>query len=134
MSVIAQTTTDANGDYVFNDVVAGDYQLTANTTKPWGGVTLIDYARILSNVNTGGVNPVIEGIYFLAADVNSSNSITLIDYARVLNRVNNNNNTTGWNRPDWIFQPKQIQLQNNNLIENILGICAGDINGSYNPQ
>lgn len=134
MSVIDQTTTDANGDYVFNNVVAGDYQLTASTTKPWGGVTLIDYARILSNVNSGGVNPVLEGIYFLAADVNSSNSITLIDYARVLNRVNNNNNTTGWNRPDWIFVPKQIQLQDNNLVENILGICAGDINGSYNPQ
>ena len=131
LTTIATTTTDASGNYTFSNLTAGSYKLYAATTKAWGGLTLADYAIVHNFVNTG--TPVLTGIYWLAADVNNSNTVTLADYAIIRNRVNTGS-TAGWLRPNWIFTQPSISILNANVTGIILiGICTGDVNASYTP-
>jgi uncharacterized repeat protein (TIGR02543 family) len=132
LTTIATTTTHATtGAYVFENVPAGSYQLTASTTKVWGGVNVIDYARVRLYVLTG--NPSYTGIYFQAADVDNNGIVNVIDYARIRNRVLNGN-TSGWVSFNWILQELSVTI--NQSIENIdiLGICIGDVDASYYPS
>jgi hypothetical protein len=125
------TTTDGSGNYAFDNVLAGDYTLDAETTKAWGGLTLADYAIVRAFVNSG--SPVLSGIKWTAADVNMSNSVTLADYAIIRNRVNTSS-TAGWNAPDWIFQEVAITVSSSNITNaDVIGICSGDVNTSFIP-
>jgi hypothetical protein len=131
LTTIATTTTDISGNYTFFNVNAGSYKLDASTTKPWGGLTFADYLLVKNFVTNG--TPVLEGIYWLAADVNNSNSVTFSDYLIIKNRVNTNS-TTSWLRPDWIFINTTIDVVNANVTDvAIIGICSGDVNASYSP-
>ncbi|MDZ7776377.1 MAG: hypothetical protein U5L09_12635 [Bacteroidales bacterium] len=125
---VTRVNADINGDYVFNGVVAGNYVVTAVTDKPWvSGVTLADYAITRSFVNTG--TPLLQNIYWLAADVNSTNTVTLADYAIIRNRVNTSS-TAGWSGPDWIFEEVSVNLSGS-VSTDILGIVSGDVNATY---
>ncbi len=131
LTTIATTTTDASGNYTFSNVNAGSYKLDASSTKAWGGLTLADYAIVRNFVNAG--TPVLAGIYWLAADVNNSNTVTLADYAIIRNRVNTGS-TSGWLRPNWIFTQTTLNILDANVTGvAIIGICSGDVNASYTP-
>lgn len=128
---IARTNTDINGDYSFTALPPGDYVVSAETDKPWGasGVNLADYAITKSFVNSG--TPILQGIYWLAADVNSNGVVNLADYALIRNRVNTSS-TAGWSGSDWIFEKVSVNVTNQSIIDSdILGIISGDVNASY---
>ena len=129
-TTIATTTTDASGNYEFTGVAPGSYLLDASTTIAWGGLTLADYAIIRAFVTTG--SPVLSGIYWDAADVNDSGTVTLADYAIVRNRVTTGS-FAGWRTERWLFEDVSITVTGSSLAgEDILSICVGDVNATYN--
>jgi len=131
LTTIATTTTNATGNFTFTNVTAGNYLLDASTTKARGGLTLADYAIVRAFVTNG--TPVLAGIYWTAADVNTSNTVTLADYAIIRNRVNTAS-TAGWLAANWIFLQSSITVSSANLTgANVTGICSGDVNASYTP-
>jgi|GEM_PF-2776353 len=128
---ITRKNADINGDYIFEGLAAGDYVVTALTNKPWGasGVNIVDYALTRAFVTSG--NPVLQGIYWLAADVNSAGQVNIVDYALIRNRVTTSN-SAGWSGPDWKFLKVTVSVSNQNIIDfNILGIVSGDVNANY---
>ena len=132
--VVATTTTDGSGNFTLIGVPPGTYTYEVTTTKPWGssGVTLADYTIVKNFVSLN--NPILTGIYLLAADVNSSSTVTLADYTIIKNRVNTSS-ISGWSGSNWIFSsPTNVIITNNNIGGIvILGIVRGDVNASYTP-
>ncbi|MDR4988683.1 MAG: hypothetical protein RG741_07605, partial [Bacteroidales bacterium] len=127
-TTIATTTTHATtGAYLFEDVPAGEYQLTASTTKPWQGVDLTDAFLVILNPSPGGFgDPLINK----AADVNNSNLIDLTDgyliyFRAVLGSIHS------FVAGDWLFEKKDISIANINLTKDIRGIVVGDVNTTW---
>ncbi|MBZ0244179.1 MAG: hypothetical protein K8F24_13245, partial [Bacteroidales bacterium] len=131
---ITRVNTDINGDYSFEGLAAGDYVVSAETDKPWGGnaaITLVDYAYTKAYVDNGF--PLI-GLSFNAADINQSKTITLVDYAIIRHYVDTGTKLSPWIAPDWIFQEQEVIISNEDWINfDIKGICSGDVNASYEP-
>lgn len=132
LTTIATTTTHATtGAYAFENVPAGNYKLTASTTKPWNiiAVTLADYALVRNYVNNNVPN--LSGIIYSAANVNNSGGVTLADYGIIRNRVNNPS-APQWAAPDWIFDLLDISIINASLWDVVIrGVISGDVNSSY---
>lgn len=131
---ITRVNTDINGDYSFTNIPVGNYVVSAETDKPWGAidVTLADYAIIRGFVNNS--IPIIDGLRFLAADVNTSGDLTLLDYAVIRNFVNTSTKSPAWTATDWIFQTLDSTITDENIIENdISGVSSGDANASHTP-
>ncbi len=130
---IANTTSDATGSFTFVGIPNGTYTYEVICTKPWSNtaVNLTDYAIIRSFVNTG--TPILNGIFWLAADVNNSNSVNLTDYALVRNRVNTSS-AAGWSNINWIFDLPIVIVSGANVSgQSINGILRGDVNANYIP-
>ncbi len=131
LTTLATVTTNGTGAYTFENVPAGNYLLTASTTKPWGGFNSFDDIRFRSHIN--GTNP-LTGLFLISADIDNSNAVNAFDGIRIRNRITTGS-TMGWNRPSWNFQNISINVINVNLVNvDILGICTGDINGSHTPS
>lgn len=130
---IASTTSDATtGSFTFVGIPNGTYTYEVICTKPWSNtaVNLTDYAIIRNFVNTG--TPVLSGIYWLAADVNNSNTVNLTDYALVRNRVNTSS-IAGWSLINWIFDTTISTNVSGSNVSGIVinGILRGDVNANY---
>lgn len=128
-TTLQTVTTDANGDYILEGILPGDYQVTASTTKPWGGVNAFDDIRFRSHINSQ--NPLADR-FLLAADIDNNNSVNAFDGIRLKLRITIGS-LNGWNRPSWNFDQIQISIQSADLSQDIIGICTGDINASYTP-
>ncbi|MCF8399511.1 MAG: hypothetical protein K9G58_15170 [Bacteroidales bacterium] len=128
-AIVKTVNADNAGDFEFTGVVPGDYFIDASTTTAWGGITLADYAIVRAFVTTG--TPVLSGIYWTAADVNITGTVTLADYALIRNRVTTGS-TAGWADPNgYVFENPAISVVNSNVVQNIIGLCYGDVNASY---
>lgn len=130
LTTIATTTTNGTGAYIFENVPAGSYQLTASTTKPWGGFNSFDDIRFRSHIN--GTSP-LTGMELTSADIDNSGVVNAFDGIRIRSRITTGS-TVGWNRPSWNFQTISITVIDADLNDvTILGICTGDLNASYTP-
>ena len=124
------TTTDTNGNYSFSDLTPGTYSLAANKNDGWGGVNSTDAlltARYFVHMSS------LDQIQQLAADVNNNNIINSTDALLIAKRFSGS--IQSFSKPDWIFTPDSINIQivNSNVIQNLTGIAAGDVNRSFNP-
>ena len=136
-SIVVHTArTDANGDYEMRfDITAiggvGAYSLKAVTNKPWGGVNAVDALAIARSFT--GAAPLV-GLRAAAADVNGTNSVNSLDSLTVTRRFSGERNsfTVG----DWRSEqlPITIGSATTQYNQNILMICFGDTNGSYQPN
>lgn len=125
---IDSTETDIGGNYIFPLVVDGNYNIAAATTAEAGGTNATDalgIARHTVFIST------LSGIRLLAADVNSSQTVNATDALLVLHRTVNN--ITTFPAGDWVFEKKNFDVNGNNAIVDIPGLCMGDVNASFIP-
>lgn len=128
---VATTTTDGTGFYEFGLLDDGAYSIVVTTTKPWGGVNVADATLMQRHIaNLPGY--VLTGLRFLAGDVTNNNAIAVNDVTFVKRRIAN---TPPWsfNRGDWVFESTSVTVSSANVVQNIKGLTAGDVNGSYTP-
>ncbi len=132
---IDSSTTDINGNYVFIDLVNETYKLKGSTSKNWGGSNPAD--ALLVNRNYIGLYNITDPLKKLAADVNNDGKRNPTDaliinrrYIGLLNKFTDKNKVT---LPDWLFSNPNLTLASQDTIQNIIAICRGDVNASYNP-
>jgi hypothetical protein len=128
--VVASTTTEITGSYVFTGVANGSYTVRPSTTKAWGGVSSIDitlYKRHIGNVP----GFILQGIRLGSGDVNVSTTLTSIDLTIIKRRIGAQ--ISSFASGDWLFEDGSITVSGGNVSRNIKAICYGDANGSYTP-
>ena len=130
--VVTSTTTDATGYYEFY-VPNGSYYLDAATTKPWGGVTILDVAYLRAKVQTATPLPFEDALRLKAGDVDQNGVLTILDVALLQSRAQGGSPPL-YTAPDWLFEHPVLTINCANASMNFHGICSGDVNGSYpNP-
>ncbi|MHB1687283.1 MAG: polysaccharide deacetylase family protein [Ignavibacteriaceae bacterium] len=126
---IDSTVTDVNGQYIFTNLVSGNYSIAVTKTDNWGGVNSTDalmVARIYANLVS------IDALQKKAADVNVSGSINSTDALLISRRFVHL--IQSFPQPDWLFSnPDSIAISNSSIVQNIQGIATGDVNKSYQP-
>ena len=126
---VATATTNASGQYVLNNVATGSYTLTAQSSRPWGGVSASDALQI-SRHFSNLIN--LTGLRLGAADVNATNSINTGDALLATRRYSGN--ITSFGAGDWRFESIPLTISSSSVTQNIRGICYGDVNGSFLPS
>ena len=127
-TVIGTSTTNATGNYSFNNIPNGNYNIEATTGKPWGGVTALDvllYKKHIANLES------LSGIYLAAGDVNASGDLTAIDVLYMRKRIAAI--ISSFPAGDWLFNNVPFTISGSNLVQDFYGIVYGDANGSYVP-
>jgi len=124
-TIIATTTTNALGEYLFTGLSNGTYTLEPSTTKAWAGVTAADvllYKKHIANI------AFLAGIFLASGDVNGSGGLSAADVLLIKKRIANliNSFTTG----DWLFDNLPVIIDGSNVTFNFYGLCYGDANGS----
>ncbi|MBN1338710.1 MAG: carboxypeptidase regulatory-like domain-containing protein [Bacteroidales bacterium] len=127
--VVATTTTNASGQYKFDYVFEGSYTLSASSTASHGGINSTD--ALLIRRHSIGLTT-LTGLRLTGADVNLSSSVNSTD-ALLVRRRSIGLSVGSWTMPDWIFENPAITITNSNVSQNFLGLCSGDVNGSYTP-
>ncbi|MEI6576817.1 MAG: dockerin type I repeat-containing protein [Bacteroidota bacterium] len=127
--VVAQTTTNNNGDFDLSVPENGTYSLSASCTLPWGGVNSADALRTAQHF-TGVIT--LQGLKLRAADVNNSNYINATDALLIQRRFVGISNS--FIAGDWFFETIPLIIGGGQAVTtNLKGICFGDVNGSYIP-
>jgi len=128
-AILQSTTTNASGQYSFNNLASGSYSVTAVSSRPWGGVSSADALLITRQFNNI-IN--LSSLRLTSADVNGSISITSADALLVSRRVAGLIGSFAVG--DWKFETVPVNVSSVNLTQNIRGICVGDVNASYQPS
>lgn len=127
--VVASTTTNSAGQYTLTNLAPGSYTLTAQSSRPWGGVSASDALQIsrhFSNLFN------LAGLRLGAADVNATNSINTGDALLATRRYSGN--ISSFTAGDWRFESIPVTISNTSLTQNLKGLCYGDVNGSFLPS
>ena len=120
--------TDENGNYSFNNVIAGNYNLTASSSLQLNS-SLVNATDALITTRYFVSLVSLTTLRISAADVNNSGDVNSTDALLIVRRFANL--ITEFSKPDWIFETKQITVDNSNLsLQNLKGIIAGDVDGS----
>lgn len=126
---VDSVNTLANGAYTFGNLSSGNFTIEVSTTKAWGGVNSTD--ALLVQRHFAGLQ-MLTNMKLIAADVNLSGAANTSDALLIRRRFAGLD--PAFVLSDWIFNPQPIVISNLSVIQNILGICAGDVNGSYTPS
>ncbi|HNY07296.1 MAG TPA: cohesin domain-containing protein, partial [Bacteroidales bacterium] len=127
-TVVASTTTGADGSYNFASISDGDYTLTPSTTKAWGGVSATDvllYKKHIAGIST------LTGIFLNSGDVNGSGSLSASDILLIKKRIAGM--VSSFSVGDWLFDNTPVTVSGNDVIQNFNGLVYGDANASYTP-
>lgn len=126
---LANDITDANGEFVFTNILSGFYTFDASTAKPWGGVNATDALGIMQHfvaINT------LTGMRLAAADVDASGFVNSLDALAAAQRFTLLINS--FPAGDWLFWADTVNLlPGSDTSAGIKAICYGDIDGSYVP-
>ena len=98
------TSVDTNattGDFNFGPVPIGNYYVQFETSKPWGGVNMVDESRISQHAAVGNV---LTGIRQLAADVDGDDNIDASDITLIGDAIQQESTSDVSNyRGNWVF-------------------------------
>ncbi|HOY06878.1 MAG TPA: T9SS type A sorting domain-containing protein [Saprospiraceae bacterium] len=147
---IANTSSNSNGVFLFNDAVplSGNYTLTpTKDDNPLNGVSTYDL--VLINKHILGLEPLPTPYKMIAADANRSGSITTFDIVEfrkmILGIYDELPNNTSWRfvDKDYVFPnpanpfqtlfPENISTQDvqaDHLSDDFVGVKIGDVNGT----
>lgn len=126
--VLASATTNSAGQYTLTNIAPGSYTLTAQSNRPWGGVSASDALQISRHFsNLFNLN----GLRLGAADVNATNSINTGDALLATRRYSGN--ISSFTAGDWRFESVPVNISSSSVNLNLKGICYGDVNGSFLP-
>jgi hypothetical protein len=131
--------TGALGSYSIRPLANGNYALTGNSTKPYGGLQALDAIQVQRFV-AGAVT--FNNLQRRAGDVNMSNSVQNLDATFIRRRVGSIV-VPQWTAPEWIFdgpfgtppalQGLPVTVAGSNITVEFRTLCSGDVNSSYNP-
>ena len=120
--------TDQSGAFQFNKISNGTYLLSCKTSLKWGASNPTDALLVLKYFIKS--YSITDPLILAAGDVNYDSKINSTDALIISKRFVNPLNT--FQIPDWIFENTSISVSgNNNIIQDIKAICAGDLNASY---
>jgi hypothetical protein len=127
----ASATTDANGDYTFTGVYAGNYTILAEPTKTWGGGNSNDALLILKHVAKLSS---LSGLNLTAANVNGG-FLTSADALLVARRFVQEITNFGAGNSDWASDTIPVTINSAGTVsgKDVQVLCMGDVNGSYTP-
>jgi len=122
--------SDANGNYQITNLGVGTYDLSLSKTGSWGGSDATDAllsVRYYLNLTT------LDTLPRLAADVDNNGLINAADALLMVRRYAGL--ITTFSVPDWIFDSQNITIEitDKNVVKNMRGIAAGDVNRLYIP-
>ncbi|MCX6271482.1 MAG: C25 family cysteine peptidase [Bacteroidetes bacterium] len=128
-SVVAVTTTDSTGNYLFENIPLGSYLIDPVCTKEWGGCNATDALMIMKHF-VGLIH--LTGINLKAADVDNNTMVNAIDALASQKRYVGL--ITSFPAGDWAFIRPVVTITGMApVVENIKGLCYGDVNSSYFP-
>jgi parallel beta-helix repeat protein len=127
--VVMTAPTDATGAFHLLPVAPGTYTLSGLTGKPWGGVNSVD-ALGTSRSFTGAAP--LAGLRLKAADVNGSNTVNSLDALTTSRRFSGL--VGSFSVGNWATENLPVSFSSGTITRNLLAICYGDVNGSYNPS
>ena len=129
-NVISNATTNATGDYSLS-AIDGVFNLYVDCNKAWGGLSMSDVIRARQALVSAVTLTTAQG---KAADVNLSGALQLQDIVAMRQRIANLN-PAAWIAPNYVFEPVTLTITTGSgaTTQNIKGLCAGDVNGSYTP-
>jgi hypothetical protein len=128
-AVAATATTNTAGAYELSAFPDGSYNLSASSTKPWGGVNATDALRVRQHFT--GSTPLL-GMRLAVADVNASASINANDALLITRRFNNL--SSSFTAGDWYFETVAVTANGQTQNINLKGLTYGDVNGSFTPS
>jgi len=124
-----EATTNSAGEFIFNNLLPGTYQIVLSTTNTWGGVNSTDAlrtVRVFTNLDT------FINIQKKAADVNNDGSINSTDALLIVRRFANL--ITSFAISDWVYDaPASVTISNQNKTLVIKALASGDVDGSRIP-
>ncbi|MFM8494290.1 MAG: hypothetical protein ACKOEM_02020 [Planctomycetia bacterium] len=129
-NLIDSALTSGQGYFDFGIRPADTYQLIFSNPRTWGGVNATDalgISRHFTNLQ------LLNGLKRKAADVNVTASINSADALLVSRRFSTIINN--FNAGDFVYSVDTFTLaQGDSLFLDVLSLCYGDVNGSYNPS
>ena len=127
---IGMYTTGTTGEYFFANVQPGTYHVKVKCNIMFGGSGgATDALMILRHFV--GLPPLLTGLKLAAADVDASGYAGVADALMIERRFVGQINS--FPSGNWIFENPAIQVLNTDIIQDIKGLCFGDVNGSYIP-
>jgi hypothetical protein len=130
-NILYSTTTDANGYFEFH-VPNGVYFVYAHSTDAWAGVGVPDVLNLRRYA--AGLTPnTIDGdpLRIRTADINQDGFVDVADVLPLRRQIAGLVPNPNWLIPDWLFENPTITVSGTDVIQNLQGICSGDVNGSY---
>jgi len=127
-TVVKQVNTNSQGGFLIPGLYNGTYEVSAQTTKDWGGANSAD-ALIIMKYFTG-ITP-LSALRAGAADVNASGSVNTTDALLVGRRFVHL--VPSFASGDWYITKDTALVFNNDVTVNLKAVCYGDVNGSYTP-
>ena len=140
--------TGTNGYYQFTGLVNGNYKLEIASASPtgtwqtWSGVNNTDYLLVAKHAAGTALLPETPPVIRVAGDVLTPHPVINTADANAIRAAA----TFGWGNPAYFDIPKwvfsgltaatpltDIQLTCANVTRDILGLCAGDVNGTAVP-
>ncbi|HCT71833.1 MAG TPA: hypothetical protein DF409_13435 [Bacteroidales bacterium] len=126
--VVATTTTDLNGSYIFPAVPFGSYNISASSSIIPGGSNMADAQKIRQHLE-GTV--LLDPIEQLAADVASPTGIGWEDYNAIIDWFMQGNPTL---ENPWVFAPVNVEHTGTKTnVPTMGGSSSGDVNGTFVP-
>ncbi len=128
--LLQTTMTDYLGHYDFCQPAAGDYLVTAASTRPAGGINSTD-AMIALRHYVGQIT--LTSLKFRAADINNNGYVNTTDALMILRRYVGQ--ITTFPAGDWVFENNTITVNEGMpVVLHFKGLCYGDLDGSYTPS
>jgi hypothetical protein len=126
-ALLETATTNATGNFSIY-ALDGTYVLDANCSKAWGGVNLLDVILLRQKL---ALSVTFTALQNKAADVNVNNQVNLLDVIYIRQKLVNT--TTNWTIANYVFENPTVTLSGSNVVQNIKGLCGGEVNKSYTP-
>lgn len=126
--------TDASGAYRFSGIPQGIYQMSASTNKPWGGLGAVNSSDALILKRHFNFLTTLNGINFLAGDINQTSVINGTDALMIHRRYVGADNSFPFGDWAYDFASSTSILTGQEIQNDNLALVYGDVNGTYTPD
>ncbi len=127
-NIIVQADVAADGTFAFGAFPNGNYFLTGSSELEPGGINATDALQVLKHF----VHLItLTGLKLEAGDVNASNFINSVDALQIQYYFTGVINF--FQAGEWVFERKPYSFTGDSYYLDLLGLCVGDVNGSYIP-
>ncbi|MCX6272316.1 MAG: dockerin type I domain-containing protein [Bacteroidetes bacterium] len=117
-----------NWEYSFDSLSPGTYQLQVSCHKYSNGMGSTDALAILKHFVRMYL---LTGIGLAAADVSADGCVNAVDALLISKRFVGLIPT--FPAGDWFFESPEVVITNFSVIQNVAGLCYGDVNRSWVP-